>query len=255
MKRLPINVFTAFCLVAAQLNVCAQSLPVIAPALFKKDTFSILKYGAVADGVALNTKSITAAIDACSKSGGGTVLVPAGLWLTGPLVLKNNTNLHLAENALLQFTTSKSEYPLVEGNWEGLPAVRNQSPLSAVNATNIGITGKGIIDGGGDAWRAVKRDKLTETQWKRLAESGGLTAEDQKTWYPSAEFYRGAQTKDAGVLKDGKTAKDFESIKDFLRPNLLVLNNCRKVLLEGVTFQNSPAWCLHPLMCEDLFVR
>ncbi len=255
MKRLPINSFTTFCLIAAQLSAFAQPLPVIKSVLFKKDSFSIVKYGAVADGLVLNTKSINAAIDACNKRGGGTVLVPAGIWLTGPIVLKSNTNLHLAENALLQFTSNMNEYPLVEGNWEGLPAVRNQSPLSAINAENIAITGEGIIDGGGDAWRAVKKDKLTETQWKRLVDGGGLLSEDKKTWYPTEKYFKGVQAKDPGVLKDGKTAKDFEDIKDFLRPNLLVLNNCNRILLEGVTFQNSPAWCLHPLMCQNLTVR
>lgn len=258
MKRLPLSTFTAFCLIAliaVQLNVCAQARPVIKSTLFKKDSFSIVQYGAVAGGVVLNTKSINAAIAACSKKGGGTVMIPAGFWLTGPIILRSNTNLHLAENALLQFTTNINEYPLVEGNWEGLPAVRNQSPISASNAENIAITGRGVIDGGGDAWRAVKKDKLTETQWKRLVESGGLLSDDKKTWYPTERYFKGVQTKDAGVLKDGKTAKDFEDIKDFLRPNLLVLNHCKRILLEGVTFQNSPAWCLHPLMCENLTVR
>jgi polygalacturonase len=75
-------------------------------------------------------------------------------------------NLHLQKNALLQFTHDFSQYPLVAGNWEGLEQMRNQSPLSATNATNIAITGSGIIDGNGDAWRMVKKDKLTETQWK-----------------------------------------------------------------------------------------
>ena len=61
--------------------------------------------------------------------------------------------------------------------------------------------------------------------------------------------------KEPGVIKPGVTVKDVEAYKDFLRPNLLVFSNCKKVLLEGVTFQNSPAWCLHPLMCEDLTVK
>ena len=86
---------------------------------FKKDTFNIVKYGAVPDGNTLNTKSINAAIDACNKKGGGVVLVPAGLWLTGPIVLKTNVNLHLAAGATLLFTKDKNEYPLVEANWEG----------------------------------------------------------------------------------------------------------------------------------------
>jgi len=255
MKRLHFLSLTALIIVFAQTTVCAQSLPVIKQVQFKKDSFNIIRYGAVAGGNILNTKSINAAISDCAANGGGTVLVPAGLWLSGPIVLKNNTNLHLAANALLQFTTDFNEYSLTEGNWEGVPAVRNQSPIFAGNAINIAITGKGIIDGGGDAWRAIKKDKLTESQWQHLLASGGLLSEDKKTWYPSEKSFRGFHTKDAGVLKDGKTAKDFEDIKDFLRPNLLVLNNCKKILLEGVTFQNSPAWCLHPLMCEDLTVK
>jgi len=140
-----------------------DKLPVIKSPVFKKDTLSIKKYGAVADGNTLNTKSINGAIDALSKKGGGVILIPAGLWLTGPIVLKNNINLHIANGATLLFTADKNEYPLVEANWEGLPQMRNQSPISATNASNIGITGKGIIDGNGDVWRAVKIDKLTES--------------------------------------------------------------------------------------------
>ena len=256
MKRLhSLALLTALNILFAQITVCAQLLPAIKQVQFRKDSFNIVQYGAVAGGSTLNTKSINAAITACAAKGGGTVLVPAGLWLTGPIVLKSNTNLHLADNALLQFTTDFNEYQLIEGNWEGVPAVRNQSPIFAGNAVNIAITGKGIVDGGGDAWRAIKKDKLTESQWQHLIASGGVLSEDKKTWYPSEKSFKGFHTKDAGVLKDGKTAKDFDDIKDFLRPNLLVLNNCKRILLEGVTFQNSPAWCLHPLMCEDLTVR
>ncbi|MEO5685305.1 MAG: glycoside hydrolase family 28 protein [Chitinophagaceae bacterium] len=256
MKRLHLlTISTGIFFLLIQTAVCGQSLPTIKRVQFKKDSFNILQYGAVPDGSTLNTKSITAAIDACNKKGGGTIVIPAGNWISGPLVLKSNTNLYLASNALLQFTKDFTEYPLVAGNWEGLPAVRNQSPLSASNAENIAITGNGIIDGGGDAWRAVKKDKLTESQWKTLTGSGGLLSDDKKTWYPTEQSFKGAQTKDAGVLKDGKTIRDFEDIKSFLRPNLLVLTNCKRILLEGVTFQNSPAWCLHPLMCEDLTIN
>jgi polygalacturonase len=255
MRRLLVySCITASCLLI-QKAVFAQQKPVIKTTRFNSFTCTVTQYGAIAGGMALNTKSINAAIEACSKKGGGTVLIPAGLWLTGPIVLQSNTNLHLASNALLQFTTDFNEYPLVEGNWEGLPAVRNQSPISASNAENIGITGNGIIDGGGDAWRAVKKEKLTTSQWQRLVAGGGLLSDDQKIWYPTEKSFRGAQTPGAGVLKDGKKSKDFDDIKDFLRPNLLVLTHCKRILLEGVTFQNSPAWCLHPLLCDDLTVR
>ncbi len=164
-------------------------------------------------------------------------------------------NLHLQQNAVLQFTSDFNQYALIETNWEGLPAYRNQSPVSATNATNIGITGSGIIDGNGDAWRMVKKEKLTESQWKNKIASGGMLSDDKKTWYPSEKSMKGSKTKNPGVIANGISKQDVETYKDFLRPNLVVLTNCKTVLLEGVTFQNSPAWNLHPLMCEDLTVR
>jgi len=230
-------------------------LPVVDLPTFKKDTFNIIKYGAIPDGLSLNTKSINAAILECNKKGGGVVLIPTGLWLTGPIEIKTNVNLHLQKNALLQFTTDFDQYPLVKGNWEGLPQMRNQSPISATDQQNIAITGFGIIDGGGEAWRLVKKDKLTETQWKKLVASGGIVGEDKKSWYPSEKFFKGSQLKNPGVIEPGKTPEFYNSIKDFLRPNLLVITNCKKILLEGVSFQNSPAWCLHPLMSEHLTVK
>ena len=242
------------CMIIAEFTM-AQTMPVIRSTQFKKDTFNIKKFDAVADGITLNTKAINNAIAACNKNGGGVVLVPGGMWLTGPIVLKSNVNLHINRDAVLQFTSDFDQYPLVQGNWEGQSAYRNQSPLSADHAENIAITGSGIIDGFGDVWRAVKKEKLNETQWKNKLALGGILSEDKKTWYPSQKSFAGVSVKNAGVIKPGMTIKDVEAYKDFLRPNLLVFSSCKRVLLEGVTFQNSPAWCLHPLMCEDLTVR
>lgn len=222
---------------------------------FKKDTFSISRYGARPDGITLNTEAIEKAIDACSKNGGGVVHVDRGLWLTGPLVLKSGVNLHVGRDAVLLFTADFDQYKLVETNYEGLPAYRNQAPISGKNLDGIAITGSGIIDGNGDAWRAVKREKMTESQWNTLLASGGEQSDDHRTWYPTAKSKKGFSVKLPGVITGGKTAKDFEDIKDFLRPNLLSLTSCKNVLLDGPTFQNSPAWCLHPLMCENLTVR
>ncbi|NCU04508.1 MAG: glycoside hydrolase family 28 protein, partial [Chitinophagaceae bacterium] len=243
--------FLSVCLV---LTVSAQwnkKLPVVIAPKFRKDTVNIKKFGAVPDGNTLNTKAINNAIETLAKRGGGVVLVPAGLWLTGPIVLKSNINLHVAASATLLFTTDKSQYPLVKANWEGLPQMRNQSPISATNASNIAITGKGIIDGNGDAWRSVKSEKLTASQWKKLVASGGVVSDDKKTWYPSEAFMKASKgPANPGEIKPERDAAYFESIKDFLRPNMVLITNCKYILLEGVTFQNSAAWCLHPLMSE-----
>ncbi|WP_431293598.1 glycoside hydrolase family 28 protein [Pedobacter sp. P26] len=246
------------CLILSSATAVAQqkqSLPIIQQVKFKKDTTSIVSFGAKGDGITLNTENINKTIASVSQKGGGVVLIPSGLWLTGPIELKSNVNLHLKRDAILQFTADFNQYKLVQGNWEGQPAWRNQSPISGVNLENIAITGSGIIDGNGGAWRMVKKDKLTETQWKNLVASGGIVKADGKMWYPSEKTVKGSNTKNAGVIEAGKTAADYDDIKDFLRPNLLVLTGCKKILLEGVTFQNSPAWNLHPLLCEDLTLR
>lgn len=231
------------------------NLPKIVQPTFRKDTLNILTYGAKPDGVTLNTKAINTAILACSQKGGGVVLVPSGLWLTGPIELKSNVNLHLRKSATLLLTTDKSQYALVEGVYEGKRAARNQSPVSGVNLENVAITGQGILDGNGDVWRAVHKSQLTEGQWKEKVASGGVLKDDGKTWYPSEQFKKASTENRSMLLSPEKPLQSFSDMKDMLRPNLVVLTNCKKVLLEGITFQNSAAWCLHPLMCQDLTIR
>ncbi len=232
-----------------------SNLPTIQQPVFRKDTINVLAYGAKPDGITLNTKAINTAILTCSQKGGGVVLVPAGIWLTGPVELKSNVNLHLKKSATLLFTTDKSQYALVEGVYEGKRAARNQSPISGTNLENIAITGQGILDGNGDVWRAVHKSQLTEGQWKEKVASGGVLKDDGKTWYPSEQFKKASVENRSMLLTDGKKPQDFADMKDVLRPNLVVLTACKKVLLEGITCQNSAAWCLHPLMCQDLTLR
>jgi polygalacturonase len=233
----------------------APQPPVVQTVSFRSDTINIVNHGAKGDGHFLNTTAINKAIEQSSLQGGGVVLVPSGLWLTGPITLKSNVNLHLKRDAILFFTDDFDQYKLIEANWEGQPAWRNQSPISGTDLTNIAITGSGVIDGNGDAWRMVKKSKLTDSQWKNLINSGGVVDKSSQIWYPSEKSLAGSKDKKAGVMTAGTSSSDYEHIKDFLRPNLLVLTNCKKVLLEGVTIQNSPAWNLHPLLCEDLTLR
>lgn len=237
------------------LNAQKHGLPDVQMPSFKADTFNIKNYGAKADGIFLNTEAINNAINACHQNGGGVVVIPEGLWLSGPVVIKSNVNLHLMRSALLEFTKDFNQYKLIKSNWEGMPQMRNQSPISATDATNIAITGEGIIDGNGDAWRMVKKSKLNETQWKKLVASGGVLSDDKKIWYPTQKSLEGSRMKNPGAISPEKNEAFYNSIKDYLRPNMVVLTRCNKILLEGVTFQNSPAWNLHPLMCENLTVR
>ena len=231
-----------------------SNLPKAEMPVFRKDTFNITRYGAIGDGTALNTQSIQNAINACAAKG-GVVLVPEGLWLTGPIELKSNVNLHIRSGATLLFTADKSQYKLVEGFYEGKAAARNQSPISGKDLENIAITGKGIIDGNGDAWRAVNKSQMNDGEWKDRIASGGIMSDDKKTWYPSQQYKEAVVTNKSMLLTPDKTPADFAGMKDFLRPNLVALNGCKKVLLDGVIFQNSAAWCLHPLLCENLTIR
>jgi hypothetical protein len=216
---------------------------------------SITDHGGVPDGVTLNTGAFAQAMDALTKKGGGTLAVPKGIWLTGPVVLQSNINLHLEEGSVLLFSPDFDLYPLVQTSFEGLRTRRCQSPVSGTGLTNVAITGKGIIDGSGDAWRPVKKMKMTAGQWKNLLVSGGVLNEKGDIWYPSAKSLKGNQMSDMNVPHGNLKDDEWAEVKDFLRPVMISLRECKNVLLEGVTFQNSPGWNIHPLMCENVTVR
>jgi polygalacturonase len=215
----------------------------------------ITDFGAVSGGLAVNTKAFADAIDAVSGKGGGRVIIPPGIWLTGPVILKSNLDLHTESGAIVLFSKDKDLYPLVETSFEGLNTWRCLSPLTGKDLENIAFTGEGVWDGSGDAWRHVKKEKLTESQWKKLVSSGGCLNDKKNEWYPSEQYKNATNIADMNVTTNLKTKKEFEAIRDFLRPVMVSLINCKKVLLDGPTFQNSPAWCIHPLICEDLTVR
>jgi len=230
-------------------------LPLVSTTVFKKDTFNIISYGAISSANTLNTGAIQQAIDMASKQGGGMVLVPSGFWLTGPIKLLSNVNLHISSGAVLQFSNKPKDYPLIRTNWEGVDAIRAQSPISAKGQRNIAITGSGIIDGAGEAWRPVKKGKLTAGEWDKLIHTGGVLDSKKETWYPTEGALKASTMDRPGVIAAGFTEANTEEIKEFLRPNMISLRECEQVLLEGVTFQNSPAWNIHPLLCKHLTVE
>ena len=234
------NLFTLLCL-ALTLGAQAQdnpyraytrqlpfSMPEVAAPVFPKKTVSLTQYGAKGDGKTLCTEAFSKAIDELSRQGGGRLSVPQGVWFTGPIVLKSHVDLHLEKGAVILFSGDMDLYPVIETNYEGELRKHCQSPVSAVGQTDIAISGQGIIDGNGICWRPLKKEKVTEGQWKKFTSKGGVFPRSTM-WYPSEERVK-------------------------MRPVLLYLESCRNVLLQGVTFQNSPNWCLHPLLCENLIV-
>ena len=149
-------------------------MPVIDKPTFPNNQVSLADFGAVSDGVSLNTKAFADAIDYLSSKGGGTLNVPSGVWYTGPIVMKSNINLHLEGGALILFSGDESLYETIYTVYEGYEAYRTQSPIYGENLENIAITGEGVIDGNGAEWRQVKRDKTNAGQWKRFVQKSGM---------------------------------------------------------------------------------
>ncbi len=235
------------------------NLPFEMPAIrlpdFPDRSFDVMDYGAIGDGHSMNTGAIQKAIDACSAAGGGTVLVPAGLWLTGPIQVKSNVNLHLDKGAVVEFSRDHRDYPVMSVPGRGWIV---ESPILGVGLENVAITGPGLVDGSGISWRPVKNDKVSPTLWKKLLKSGGIVTPDGTMWWPSNEAAGGEQylknlrgTKN----KNQMTAEDFLPARDFMRPILVLLVNCNRVLLDGPTFEDSPSYALYAHSCEDLVVR
>ena len=210
-------------------------------------------FGGVGDGVAMNTEAFAAAIGELASRGGGRLVVPAGIWRTGPIELKSHIELYVDKDAIVVFDPDQDLYPIIDTNFEGLDVRRCLSPINATGATDIAITGGGIIDGSGEFWREVKRVKVSDNQWKEILQRGGLVSEDGKVWFPD-EGYQAARAT-AGSLNYPDPSLDEQYIKTFLRPVMVSLRECERVLLKDCTFQNSPCWNIHPLWCKDVVIQ
>lgn len=229
--------------------------PVVQAPVFPDRQVKLGDFGGVGDGRTLNTVPFEKAIAALADKGGGRLVVSPGLWLTGPIRLRSNIHLFLEAGALIQFSGDHTHYPLVVLDVKGEKEVASISPISGENLENVAITGEGILDGGGNAWRPVKKGKLTEDQWKSLVKSGGVLTAKGDMWWPDKQAMDGSQIvdkmQDQGILKIG----DYAPFHHYLRPKMFKLINCRKVWLEGVTFQNAPNWTLNPTLCTDLLIQ
>jgi polygalacturonase len=199
----------------------------IVPPQFPSREFVVTRYGAVGDGTSDSSEAFQKAISECSSAGGGSVVVPPGTFLTGPIHLKNNVNLHLNTGATIRFSTNPDNYlPVVLTRFEGTE-VMNYSPfIYAFGQTNIAVTGEGTLDG--QASPTVWHDWARGGDPRRLVEMGN----------------QGIPTVQRIFGKD-----------HHLRPNFVEPVRCKNILIEGVTILNSPMWVLSPVYCTNVTVR
>ncbi len=210
--------------------------------VFPKKDFLITKFGAVGDGVADCSKAIKAAIETCSKAGGGRVVVPPGKYFTGPVYLKSNVNLHLQKGATLLFSTKPEDYlPLVYTRWEGVELM-NYSPLVyAYKEKNIAITGEGVLDG--------QASNNNWWPWKGRKDHGWVAGTPNQTDNDKrAALFNMAENN--VPVKDRKFGDGF-----YLRPQFVQPYLCTNVLIEGVTVTNSPMWVLNPVLCNNVTIN
>lgn len=241
MKTILTNILL-FVAVATSWAQIPFDMPEVARPQIPSYTVKITDFNAKGDGSALCTKAFEAAFNNLKSHGGGHIIVPAGIWLTGPIVFENNCDLHVEQGALVLFTTDYDEYPDITTIYEGNTSKRKMSPLYAKDKHDISITGPGTFDGQGQAWRPAKRGKFTDAQWQELTKSGGIV--EKNVFYPDA--YSGHKGAEEGKIDPRRV---------LTRPVLLEFHNCKRVMLQDATFCNSANWNIHPLKCEDVTIE
>lgn len=213
-----------------------------APSFPARD-FDVTTFGAVGDGVSLNTDAIAKAIAACHDAGGGRVVIPPGRFLTGAVHLRSNVNLHVSSGATLLFSTDPKHYPIVFTRWEGIELM-NYSPLVyAYKQRNIAITGAGTLDGqsGAHSWWHWKGP------WRGTVKTG---------WQEGMPDQRRARARLFKMAEDGVPVPDrVFGDGDYLRPSFIQPYDCDDVLIEGVRLRGAPFWQVHPVLCRNLTVR
>ncbi|MCD0466955.1 glycoside hydrolase family 28 protein [Flavobacterium sp. ENC] len=196
---------------------------------------NILNEGGNNKGI-ICTDAIQKAIEKASQKGGGTIFFPAGEYLTGALKLKSNITIYLDSGALLKFSDNFDDYlPFVEMRYEGI-VMQSFSPLFyAKDAENITIKGRGVIDGQGKAW------------WNEV-----YRIETAKEPLPLTKYQKMWEEQNKGLFTEPYYKRTID--KKFFRPSFFQTYNCKNILVEGVTFQNSPFWTINPEFCDNVTI-
>ena len=221
-----------------------QNLPVQMPQptlpSIPNNQVNILDFGGNGNGQSLNTEAFCKAISKLNKLGGGHLNVPAGIYLTGLISLKDNIDLHLEKNAIIVFTEDKKAHIKVDET-TGKKEERASTAITASKRKNISITGEGTIDGNGEWWRPVKRSKVSEVEWKRFLEMGGTVTEKGDLWYPLH-------------LKSTTDIVSNIDSQEKVRNHMIRFTDCENVLVQGVTLLNSPRFHLIPTRCKNVTI-
>lgn len=207
---------------------------------FAEKEFNILDYKANANASAAeNQEAINSAIKACSEAGGGKVIVSGGTYHTGAIRLMSHVNLVIEKGATVEFVFDPTLYPIVPTRWEGVDCWNLSPCIYAYQATDVAITGEGIVDGGGsqDTW----------WKWSGVKRFG---------WTPGDISQAVGRPKLLSMAEDGVTLSERKfTIADGLRPQLINFNQCDGVLLENITLLRSPFWAVHPLLSKNVTLR
>lgn len=201
-------------------------------------SFNVLDYGAVRDGRTLDTAAFARTVEACAQAGGGTIVVPAGRYLTGSVALRGNMTLQLEAGSELLYSPNPADSPLVASRWESTTAFIHAPLIYAKDAQNVAITGRGTLNGQGRNW-----------WWRNGRYDRARSAEIEPARRAWLRLYDRIE---AGA---SPSAAEFQLAAEYLRPPLVLFNGCRNVLIEGVTLTEGPMWTLHPLYCEDVSIR
>ncbi|SFB52988.1 Pectate lyase superfamily protein [Amycolatopsis marina] len=197
--------------------------------------FDIVDYGADGTGTRDSSRAFAGAIDAASRKG-GRVVVPPGEYLTGPIHLQSDVELHVSEGATVRFSQDPADYlPPVLTRWEGVE-LYNYSPfIYAHDVKNVAITGKGVLDG--------QADEDHWWPWKEESDGQGgvIETEDRDALFEMAENGVPVEQRNFGAESQ-------------LRPNFVQFYNSSDILVKDVTLTNSPMWMIHPVLSENVTV-
>ncbi|WP_342648533.1 glycosyl hydrolase family 28 protein [Mucilaginibacter sp. CSA2-8R] len=207
------------------------SLAVQLQAAPKDKQYNIAEHGAVPDGTTLNTKAIQATIDECAKKGGGTIIIPKGIFLSGALYIKPKVNIEMQDGSVLKGSTNIEDYPKATTRIEGHFEPWRAALLNADKADHLRITGKGTLDGNGKPFWIefysrrtanksttnlnVERPRLAFIQNSKDVEISGITFLNSGFW--NLHLYRDQQVKVNGcrfVAPGGKVPDDHAPSSD-----------------------------------------